>query len=388
MRLLVLTSRFPYPLEKGDKLRIYHQIRMLSKNHEIILCALNDKPVEEEDYHELKKYCTKIYVFPISKFSIGANLTKAMLTGKSFQVAYFYRDGIMTQIRTIVQKERPDHVYCQLIRMSEYARQLPIPKTLDYMDCFSVGMERRAEESPTWLKPFFKRESKKLTKYEGNIFSHFDAHSIISAQDRDLIKAKDNQQISIIPNGIDLDFFEPSPNYTPKYDLVFVGNMGYSPNVIAANYLGKSIMPLVWEKNADTNVLLAGARPAPKVKALTQDARIEVSGWIEDIRTAYQDGKIFVAPLFTGSGQQNKIIEAMALGIPCITTSLVNNAIGAKPNEEILIADSAEEFAGQILDLSTNPELQKKLSHNGREFVKNNISWKRSVELLESLWEE
>ena len=387
MKILVLTSRFPWPLEKGDKLRVYHQIRMLSLKHEIILCSLTEQSIAEKHFQELEKYCTNIYLFPISRLSIGANLVKGLLKGDSLQISWFYRGSILKQIREIVKKETPDHLYCQLIRMSEYGRRIDLPRTLDIMDCFSIGMDRRADESPFWLKPFFRREAKKLRQYEANILSHFDYLTIISEQDRDLIQSPQRQKIQVIPNGIDLAYFQPDTKQKPVYDLVFVGNMGYSPNVIAAGFLVKKVMPLIWASYPDTTLLLAGARPVPAVKALEKDSRVAVSGWVENIRDAYQNGKIFVAPLFTGSGQQNKIIEAMALEVPCITTPLVNNAIGAKVNEEILIADSDQGFAQQILDLLADHKLRRKLSKNGRAFVSNNFSWEESVEKLNEIWE-
>lgn len=382
MKLLVLSSRFPYPIEKGDKLRIYHQIRELSTQHEVILIALSDQKVSEEQLQEMRQYCQEIHVFRLSKIRIMLRLLGSLFTQKPFQQAYFFRAAFAREIRKITLEASPDMIYCQLLRMATYCQDVPFPKTLDYMDALSLGMKRRAEHSPFWVKPIIKREARLLATYEQQLKQAFDHHTIISVADRDVIKPDSLDQIHIIPNGVDVDFFAPKAQPTPQFDLVFVGNMGYFPNVEAARFLAKKVMPLL---STETRLLLAGARPDPQVRALAND-NIHISGWVEDIRDAYADGKIFVAPLFTGSGQQNKILEAMAMGLPCITTSLVNNAIGAAPDTEILLADSDEAFAKQIKRLQSDPELREQLGAASRKMVQEKYSWEGSVRKLEAIW--
>ena len=147
-------------------------------------------------------------------------------------------------------------------------------------------------------------------------------------------------------------------------------------------------MPILWKSRPEISLCLAGARPHPSVQALEEDSRIRVTGWVDDIRKAYQSGKIFVAPLFTGSGQQNKILEAMAMGQCCVTTSLVNNAIHAKADSEILIADEIPIFAHHILRLLQHPEQIKRIGTAARSFVESQYSWESSVAQLEILLQE
>ena len=166
MKILVLASRFPYPLEKGDKLRLFHQIRELSYTHEIVLCALHEQAVQKTDFQEVKQYCSAIYLFPFSKI---LNILSGILRGgMPFTVSYFFNISIQKKIAQVIEKEQPDHIYCQLIRMAEYAKNLAIPKTLDYMDAFSLGQKRRAESAFLLLKPFMHYEAKLLKNYEKN----------------------------------------------------------------------------------------------------------------------------------------------------------------------------------------------------------------------------
>ncbi|MEM9933674.1 MAG: glycosyltransferase [Bacteroidota bacterium] len=380
MKLLILASRFPYPLEKGDKLRLFHQITYLSNYHEIILCCLHEEEPGEEAYQKLREVCEEVYVLKMGKLRSIWEMGKAVFSDLPFQVAYFYRKRFLTLTQEAIQKHSITHIYCQLLRMGEYARGLELPVILDYMDAFSLGMERRATKSSFWLKPLVKWEARKLKTYETNLFSAFNKHTIISKQDREALALLPDQkkQVSIVPNGIDLDFFSFQEKTEKQYDLVFVGNLGYYPNEQAARYLVKSLLPALTKELPEATLLLAGARPSSSIKQLNELAQVEVAGWVEDIRTAYQAGKVFVAPLFTGSGQQNKILEAMALGVPCVTTSIVNEAIGASDGKEILLAESISSFILQIRKLLENPAYYQQVAINARKFVEVNYSWELS----------
>lgn len=381
MKILVLTSRFPYPIEKGDKLRIYYQIRELAKQYEVVLFSLSEQVVSPKDQEELGKYCQAIRIAPLPAWEKGIRLIKGFVLGQAFQTAYFYKPSAMRSLREFVAQTKPNLLYCQLLRMAPYARQIDLSRVLDYMDCFSMGMQRQAEKTSFPFKFLYQREARILRKYEADIFPLFQHHSIISDQDRDHMSWTDSQQIQVIPNGVELDYFHPLPEIKPSYELVFVGNMGYFPNVQAAKYLVRNILPLVWEHAPDCRVLIAGARPSAEVKKLAQDSRITVSGWMEDIRHAYASGHLFVAPLFTGSGQQNKILEAMAMGVPCLTTPMVNTAIGAVPNQSILIAKDSASFAQQILSSLKSLEDLQKIGQAGLGFVQK-FSWGESVRRL------
>jgi len=380
-KLLILTARFPYPLEKGDKLRIYHQIKTLSKQYEIILCSLTDEQVHVHDYQEVKEYCTRIYTFKLSKIKILKNTVRAFFSGLPFQIGYFFNQSFKAEIDSIIQKEKPHHIYCQLIRMAEYVRNSNVPKTIDYMDTFSIGTKRWAENAKWFLKPIIKREAKMLAAYERIVFKDFNHHTIISEQDKNYLDIPEKEQIKIVPNGVDMNFFRPNSSIEKVYDIAFVGNMGYVPNVEGARYLVQDILPLLIKKYPSIKILIAGARPTALVQSLASE-NVMVTGWVEDIREAYASAKIFVAPLFLGSGLQNKILEAMSMSVPCITTTLVNNAVKAIPEKAIIIADDTVQFANQISRLLDNEALINEVGENGLAYVKANYSWESYVDEL------
>ncbi|MEM7658131.1 MAG: glycosyltransferase [Bacteroidota bacterium] len=389
MKLIILTSRLPYPIERGDKLRIYHQIRHLSERHEIYLFALTDQEVAAADVAEMQRWCKEVQVHRIRKIGAIWQMLLALFRGWPLQVAYFFRPRLRKQLQQLIQRVQPDHLYCQLLRMAPYVKALDLPATLDYMDCFSVGMKRMQASSPWFWKPIWAWEARQLLRMEGQMYEAFSHHTIISAQDRDHLGTPAGAPVEVVPNGIDLAFFHlPSPPPTPEYDLFFIGNLGYYLNVQAAQYLVQQVMPLVWEKRPDTRLLLAGARPSAEVKALVQDTRVELQAWVPDIRDAYASGKMLVAPLFHSIGQQNKILESMAMEKVCVSTPLVNRAIGATHNETIWMAEDPAGFARQILELLDREAELPQLGAKSRTFVGERFTWEYSVELLEKLWRE
>ncbi len=384
MKIFILTSRFPYPLEKGDKLRIFHQIRFLAQQHEVVLCALNEEEVSTEHQNILRGYVSNLYIIRLKKIQILKNLVLAIFSSLPFQVAYFFDKNIKKQIIQIIQDEHPDHLFCQLIRCAEYLKDSSIPKTIDYMDAFSKGYQRRIEHSSFFKRLLLKIETKRIHQYEKNIFNHFDKHCIISIQDKQQLPVRLKHNIAVIPNGVDIDYFKSQPSDKKQFDLVFIGNLGYPPNIIAAKYIVNKILPILIQKGLQIKILIAGARPTPEINQLASN-NVSIQGWVKDIRTAYSSGKIFVAPLFTGSGLQNKILEAMAMGIPCITTPLVNQAINAEQDKSICLANTAEEFAARIIFLLNDSSYRKELSKNALTFVHENYQWKKFVDQLSQL---
>ncbi|MEL6845595.1 MAG: glycosyltransferase family 4 protein, partial [Bacteroidota bacterium] len=322
---------------------------------------------------------------PLSRWGLPFRLLRTLISDLPLQAAWFYRSAIKRQIHQLIQSEGVDHVYCQLLRMAPYVEDYNGPATLDYMDCFSVQIARQAEAS-RWGKLVLRWEAKRLARYEAKLANHFWHHSIISEQDREHLPFSERAKVTIVPNGVDTDYFQPMPDYESQYDLVFVGNMGYFPNVRAALWLVKEIMPIVWRSQPTATLLLAGARPTREIQALAINPRIMVSGWVADIREAYAQGKVYIAPIKTGSGQQNKILEALSMARPCVTTRLVNNAIGAKEGNEIRLADDASGLAGAILALLGDPTAAKAMGEAGRARILANYSWARSIETLDCLW--
>ncbi|MNJ84980.1 Glycosyl transferases group 1 [compost metagenome] len=379
--ILFIVSRFPYPLEKGDKLRAFYQLKELSKEYNVTLICTSDIPVSKEHLQIVNQFCTQIHIFHLSKPGLLFQLCFSLFESKPFQVQYFYRKSIHRKIKKIIAELQPKHIYCQLIRVAEYVKnEHLIPKTLDYMDALSKGMERRIQTEPRYKKWFYRLESKRLKQYERRIFDYFENKTIISEQDRKLIFHPENKKMIVVPNGIDDSFFETLP-IEKDYDLVFTGNFSYAPNIEAAICLAEEILPKVHQKGIPCRLLLSGANPVKKVLDL-QSEFIHVTGWVDDIRTSYQRSRLFVAPLFIGTGLQNKLLEAMASGLPCITTSLSNNALGGVNYENILLAEDIPTFVEKITEGLVNEGNFSSIALKGKNYIELHYSWEKQTSKL------
>jgi polysaccharide biosynthesis protein PslH len=382
-KIFIILSRIPYPLEKGDKLRAFYQIRELAKQHDLVICAISDTSPHPRAQEVLENFTDDVYFFRIRKPDIWWKLALALFSATPFQVAYFYRNRIHRKINRLIALHQPDHIFCQLIRTAAYALNLDIDKTIDYQDVFSAGLQRRIKISPWYLKPLLKAEYKRVLRYEAMVFDQFDKKTIISIPDREKIHHPNKNEIVVIPNGVDTDFFRPEKK-EKAFDIVFTGNMAYPPNVNGAEFLVKQIMPIVWAEKPDTRLVIAGASPAARVRELSS-GKVTITGWVEDIREYYTSSRIFVAPMQIGTGLQNKVLEAMAMQLPCISSPLANKALMASEGNEILIGRNAADYAQHILSLLSDSGLRKELGQNGYKFVIQRFNWENTTSKLSKL---
>ena len=377
--IVFLVSRIPYPLEKGDKLRTFYQLKELSKFFNVHLICLNDNEFEAKSKNELTQYCTSITIYELKKYKIYFRLLIALFRSKPYQIYYFHDISIHKKINQQIKLLNPFHIYCQLIRTSEYVKANFIcKKTIDYMDAFSQGMFRRSEKENFILKFFTASEAKRLQKYESLIFDYFDNHTIISEQDRNYILHPKRNEIKIVKNGVSI---EPSGNLMPdkKYDILFHGNLGYSPNIDCVKYIVDEILPLLTIKKPTIKVAISGANSSQKIKTYCDKFpnNIIQLGFVEDIYYTYKSAKLFFAPMQIGSGLQNKILEAMACEIAVITSRLCNNAIGATHKKDIYSCKNVEEYISSIIELLENEALRNSIASNGKTFVEQNYSWNK-----------
>lgn len=350
---------------------------MLSIVWDICLISISEHEVTENDRAELEKYCSEIHVFRLSKLKRTAGLSRNLLGKTPFQVSYFYDKNIHIAVKNIVKSFAPDLAYFQLIRTALYADDLDVPCVLDYMDSFSTIAKRDADLSSGVRKFIFANEAKRLQIFEKEISEQFIGKTIISESDKSLLGIP---ELKVISNGVDVNHFKPSGDIK-EFDICFVGNLGYSPNQRAVEILVKKIMPRLLFKKPNITMLIAGARPSNKIKSLSS-ANISVMADLDDIRKAYSLSKVFVAPIFSGAGQQNKILEAMAMGLPCVTSSIVNSSINAN-HEEIKIGFSIEDFVKYTIGLLYDKNAYLEQQAKALQLVKRNYSWNSQVKKLD-----
>ena len=351
---------------------MYYQLKELSKSFDIYLAALSHDKVEEEHFKHISSLVKEVKVFRIYKpwALLGLTISYSRLDIPA-QSAYFYAPGIKRKIHSWMDEVNPDRVYYQLIRTLPYHNNKYNNSVLDLMDAFSTGAKVRAENTSVFKKLFWKREAKLVKSYEQWALKVFNKLTIIS--DLDKTRVGDSQKITVINNGIDARFYEHEVKPKTEFDAVFVGNLGYYPNVKAVEYISRKIVPELKDRLPDIKINIVGPNKH-KVSDYASN-NVTISGWYDNVIDGYYSGKIFLAPLFEGIGQQNKILEAMALGIPCITTPDVANALRLEVDTHVLVAENAQAFVDAIEKLLNDSNTYDSLKNNAKSFVAQHYKW-------------
>ena len=309
---------------------------------------------------------------------------RAFFKGLPIQCGLFYNKTNARRLQQIVEAVQPDHIYCQLFRMAEYVKAIPVSKTLDYQDVFSKGMARRAENSKGPVKWFFNMEHRRVARYEAEIFDHFDHKTIITAVDRDLIPHPRREEIAVVPNGVEFEKFSYQDE-RKEYDLIFSGNMGYAPNVDAAEYLAREVLPSLLSDFPNLRLVLCGASPASRVKALRSE-HVVVTGWVDSMTEWYAKSKIFIAPMRMGTGLQNKLLEAMSMKLPCITSPLAARPLmEADQHHAVVSCSTTQDYVANVRRLLTDDQAYNALSCSGYNYVHQFYDWENAVRILDDL---
>lgn len=383
VKLLAILPRFPYPVDKGDKLRAFHHLKYLAQRHEVSVFALSDVPVSEEQLAVLQAFCAHVTVYPLKKTGIVWRLLWNVFGSVPFQTAWHFDAGAEKKLRAETERFRPDVLFYQLVRTAEFAKDVALPKVLDLQDPMSENIRLRLSKEPWWKRMAFRREYKRLLRYEARTAERFHDICIISDRDRNDLPEPARTRAKVVSNGIEVAHYVPQ--HIPKtVDLVFVGAMGYVPNIEAARFLAEQILPECRRLGLNPTVNIVGADPAPEVNALESEF-VTITGRVPDTRTYYARSRVMVAPMFINTGIQNKILEAAAMGIPVVTTREANEAIGAQPERDLLLARTPAEFARQIARLLADEEWADTVAQNGRQFILSTFTWEACGQRLENL---
>ena len=193
--------------------------------------------------------------------------------------------------------------------------------------------------------------------------------------------------IGVLPNGIDTDYFFPTQERYRPYNIVFSGKMSYHANVAAVHYLYHQIMPLIWRKQPSATLTIVGSKPPKSIRDLAADPRVEVTGYVDDMRPYIRRAHIMMSPMVYSVGLQNKILEAMALGTPSVISLQSSKALRAKENCDMLVANSADEFAYSALELMSDNSLRTAIGAQGRIYVKKYHKWQEITEELIAVYQ-
>ncbi|MCS6842317.1 MAG: glycosyltransferase [Roseiflexus sp.] len=404
MNILFISAYVPSPI----RVRPYGFIRALAqRGHRITLvCGANadDGPA----LNALRDICARIVTVYVSKTEMLWNALRALPSDLPLQAALSFGQRLRDAVRTEDRSGRYDIAHIEHLRASALGYALMrTPAVLDSVDSISLLFERALRGSPSLKsRALALLDLARTRAYEARYTRHFEQIIVSSPEDawalrtlrrhlgpslqpkaqRWLTDANDDdtqEAITVVPNGVDLNYFAPQPVARESATIVFSGKMSYHANEAAALHLVRDIMPLVWARRPETRVVIAGSAPPPSVRALAADRRVTVTGYLDDLRPAIAGATLAVAPLRYGVGIQNKVLEAMALATPVVAARQVSRALHAVEGRDLLLADQPHEYANAILSLMDDPQRAAAIGAAGRRYVEQYHTWDAAAERLE-----
>jgi len=389
MKSLLFVSRCPpYPLHFGDRLILWHLARELKAwGYVMDLLAFAQY---ESDFHELEMYhefFRDVQVIQEPQRSQLSYLRRVLLPHTRFprEARHSWSPEMWRAIAGKLGVWDYDAIhFFGGIQVYEFYHVLRGQKAIiTPYESFSLYLKRQIEQTNRTAD----RIQRVITRqFERFMYRPYDTTVVVAKPDlQELLDVNPDLNARVISNGIDLDFFKVEPSKREKARLLFTGNYEYQPNLDAAMLLATEILPEVQAAIPDLKLWLVGNAPPPELIALQSDA-IEVTGRVPDIRPYLAEATIFVCPLRLGAGIKNKVLEAMAMGLPTIATPLSIDGIAARHNQEVIIAEVSQ-IAGETIRLLNTVSLQQTLSQNSRALIENRYSWTQVAEAYQSLYD-
>ncbi|WP_259780738.1 TIGR03087 family PEP-CTERM/XrtA system glycosyltransferase [Aestuariispira ectoiniformans] len=394
-KLLFLSHRLPYPPNKGDKIRSYNFVKRLAEDFDVYIGTFIDDPADRENIGGLHDICKDFFVAEL-KPAIGKILSlRGLLTGEALTLPYFRSADLGAWVRKILREEKPDVAFIFSSSMAQYViddPNRPDRIVTDFVDVDSDKWLQYAKQEKGLFHWLYQREGKRLLDFERKTAAASQASLLVSEKEADLFRGLMNGQrcaVYGVENGIDADFFSPEHHFESVYDgenpvVTMTGAMDYKPNVDGAIWFADEILPLIRRQAPGTQFCIVGSSPTPAVQALGKRDGIHVTGRVPDVRPYIAQATAIVAPIRIARGIQNKVLEGMAMARPVITTSPAFEGIEAETGEELIVADTAEDFAKAALDViegRINPEIGVK----ARSRVAGQYSWQTKYDKLRSL---
>jgi len=380
-KLLVLTSRFPYPVVGGDRLRLYRICVELAKHHELTLLSLCDDRADLEATVPDDGVFAHVERFYLPTWRSWVASLAAIPSRTPLQVAYYRLGRFSARARRLAASH--DGVLAHLIRTGAAVADVPGPKFLELTDAISLNYERaKSASSRHRFDPrtiAYRLETGRLRPYEQGIVERFDRSFLVSDIDRDHLFAPDDPRrgrVLVVGNGVDTDAlaYDFAADGT---DVAFIGNLASLQNFDAALHFASDVLPLVRKVRPDVRFRVVGRIAPDAAQRLSALEGVDVTGEVDSIAAAVHGAGVGVAPLRIGAGVQNKVLEYFALGLPCVSTPLALEGFGAEHGRELLVAESAEAQAEAVLRLLDDRALARRVAQSARDYVERNHSWEQ-----------
>lgn len=407
MEVLWLSHLVPYPPKAGVLSRSYNLLREVSKYHNVHLVSFVQRSWFQTFYRDVQlglvdarehlgKFCTVHDFVPIDVERLGAAgkwwlAARSVVAPGGYTVRWLHSANMRKALARLSSRSEFDIIHFDTISLASYRSEFPAAAaTLGHHNIESHMLERRAASDTNPLRrAYFRREAHRLRIYEGRVASEFDCHITCSPLDSERLREiVPGLNVADVPNGVDLDYFQPGRVQPVAHDLVFVGTMDWYPNIAAVQFLLDEVWPIVQKRRPGTTLAIVGSRPSMALRERAEiDPNLNVYGYVDDVRPFLEGAKVFVCPIRDGGGTKLKILDAMAMQCCILAHPVACEGIDVVDRDSVWLARSACEFADSIEELIVAPEQRGLLGQRARTVAEEKFSYRALGEQLASIWE-
>lgn len=389
MKILFVSERFPYPLDNGGNVRSYHLLRGLASEHKVVL--VSEVPDQDIDQAAVRQLCEAVHTVPQRRRGVvreAFTLFRSLFRNSAFLLDRHYSRSLHALVSDLDRREGFDAIH-----LNHLDAALTLPHrdgkrhiVLDEHNIVSnQAITTLRGEKRLAMRVLLRQEIVKLQRAESQLACASSRVLVCSEVDRlHLRKLCSSADAVVIPNGVDLDYFSPLDKSSKERDtILFIGSMDYEPCDRAMRYFCSEVLPLIWRRRPNVKLIVVGRNPSPSLRALTShEPRIELTGRVPDVRQVAKRAAAFIVPLLSGSGTRLKILEAMAMGLPIVTTTIGLEGIDATHERHCLVADDAATFCDSTIRLLDEASLANSLSLAARMYVESHYGWDAIIQKL------
>jgi len=393
MDILLLTQVLPYPPDSGPKVKTYYLIRYLAQNHRVTLVSFTRGP-QEDDIRALRKYCAEVHTVPMTRSHLrdGFALVESVLTGKAWMMVRDRRQAMQNLVDRLSARKSFDIVHADQMNMAQYALRVKgARRVLDAHNALWQLYQRVAETTqPGPFQWLIQRDWRFIKRYEGQMCRAFDTVLTVSDSDRKALEeaARTPLVAAVIPIAVDTGAEAVIERSAQADHILHIGTMYWPPNIEGVQWFINEVFPLVRSGRPQAVFDVVGARPPEELLRQSQPGSgITITGYVPDVSEYLQKAGVFVVPLLAGSGMRVKILEALARGLPVVTTTIGCEGIAVRDGEHLLVADTPIEFAAAILRVLEDPGLAQRLGRQGRALIEECYDYRVAYRPLETVYQ-
>ena len=394
MNILFISATVPYPATDGGRIRVLNLLKQISKSNHVTFLALETLPTDREGIEYLRNLGIETH---LSEFGIRNSefririIARAILHKQPLTVAKYYVPAMESSIKQLIQSRMFDVIHFEMLHTGQYLQallNLRVPTLLSLQNIDSSIWRRLARQTDNPLQKLaFWMQYRSFRRYERLMAEKFSACACVSEEDKDLLAHLCPEiSIEVIPNGVDVESYQPDHSLTEKSTLVYTGSMDWLPNEDAVLYFHEQIFPLIEAQMPQVKFYIVGQNPTERVKQLSRRDNVIVTGMVDDVKPYIAKASVYVVPLRIGGGTRLKILEALAMEKAVVSTTIGCEGLQLTQGKDILVADEPEKFARLVIQLAQDEKFRQRLGRSGRRQVEEKYDWRSIGKQLNELY--